>query len=47
MISFAYAKKSQNLAIGNTSETEAFADFEFGLQLLFDGFEKVLAKKFN
>lgn len=47
MISFAYAKKSQNLAIGNTSETDAFADFEFGLQLLIDGFEKVLAKKFN
>lgn len=43
MINFAYAKKSQNSGIDNATEPDEFADFEFGLQLLLDGFEKVLA----
>ncbi|MDD4912164.1 MAG: TetR/AcrR family transcriptional regulator [Sideroxydans sp.] len=42
MINFAYSKKDQNSGTSDISEEGSFADFEFGLNQLLDGFERVL-----
>lgn len=45
MIKFAYAKKNSNSELENPSESDTFADFDFGLKHLLDGFERVLHPK--
>lgn len=40
MIDFAYASNRNKTKSVKKAETREFADFEFGLELLFDGFEK-------
>lgn len=43
IINFAYANK--NVEPDNSSEADTFADFEFGLRILLDGFEGLLGKR--
>lgn len=42
MINFAYAEKNTNAETDISVEAETFADFEFGLKQLLDGFERNL-----
>lgn len=44
MIEFVLESKSGNEGIGNSAEADSFADFEFGLNHLFDGLERMLAR---